>query len=185
MNNDSKIKSTRWGYAAAVISMTLVATLLATSLISGPAAAGGGGRRSGLTQECSESVCSVSMAGAMFTPEIIQARPGATVVWSSSDKMPHTVTSVSSRTGVDPLFDSGVLTPTSGNKLWDLTFEKTGTYDYFCQLHPMMAGQVVIAGEPLGDITRLTQMLVMAAGVFGTFGAITGIHLKLKKQRPR
>jgi hypothetical protein len=43
-----------------------------------------------------------------------------------------------------------------------------------------MTGQVIVAGEPVGEKARLNFMLLMAVGVFGVFGAVAAIRYKRK-----
>jgi plastocyanin len=120
------------------------------------------------------------MTGAVFMPETLKVRPGATVEWSTTDKMPHTITSRESNADASSLFNSGILSPAAGGKQWEMRFDQRGTFDYFCMLHPGMAGKVVVAGEPIEEFSRLAFMMLMAAGVFGTFGAVAVIRLKQK-----
>lgn len=175
---ERKAKSGRQ-FAAALIACSLILVLLASTALAQDASAGGGGRRSGITEECNDSVCEVSMTGGAFTAEVLKIRPGAVVAWTSDDKMPHTVTG-GSRTDETFVFDSGVLAPSSSGKQWEMKFEKPGTYDYFCQLHKGMAGQIVVGGEPVEDDSRQTFMLLTAAGVFGTIGAVAAFRQKKK-----
>ena len=117
----------------------------------------------------------------MFTPDTLKIRPGAVVVWSNEDKMPHTVTSTSSTVETTFPFDSGILNPSSTGKQWELKFDKKGTFDYLCQLHRGMEGQIVVAGEPTAGYSRMNFMLLMAAGVFGMFGLVATIKFKTRQ----
>jgi plastocyanin len=74
-----------------------------------------------------------------------------TVTWYNDDREGHTVTSGtgSGRFGwmgddygtADGLFDSGRFMP---NESWSYTFSETGTFSYFCTIHPWMAGFVIV-----------------------------------------
>jgi plastocyanin len=57
------------------------------------------------------------------------------VTWTNDDPAQHTVTSV------DGAFDSEVLDV--GGR-FAFTFDKRGTYDYRCNLHPDMTGTVKV-----------------------------------------
>lgn len=162
------------------IAVTVAISILAAASLMQESLGGGAGRRSGTTLECSESDCEVNMTGSTFTPETLMVRPGATVAWTSEDKMPHTVSSGTSKADMNSLFDSEVLSPTSAGKQWEHTFDTKGTFDYFCKIHPVMAGRVIVAGEPIEDYPRLMFMMLMAAGVFGTFAAVAAIKAKRK-----
>jgi plastocyanin len=49
--------------------------------------------------------------------------------------VPHTATAT------DRTFDSGILDP---GKSYSYTFEKAGTFDYACLVHPQMKGTIVV-----------------------------------------
>ena len=72
-----------------------------------------------------------------FDPPILTIAPGTKVVWTNRDDEPHTVVSAD-----DPkLFKSGAL-DTDDN--FSFTFDKSGTYRYFCSIHPHMTGTIVV-----------------------------------------
>lgn len=170
-----KLKNKHFPIAVAIaISMLAASSMIQESL------GGGGGRRSGTTLECNDKDCEVSMTGSMFTPETLKVRPGATVAWTSEDKMSHTVTSGTSKADMNSLFDSDILSPVSAGRQWEHAFHTNGTFDYFCKIHPAMVGRVVVTGEPIEDYPRLTFMMLMAAGVFGTFVAVAAIREQRK-----
>ena len=73
-----------------------------------------------------------------FNAEIIS---GGTVTWSNDDVAVHTVTSGTVSEGPDDIFDSGIISPGS---TFEHTFEDSGTYDYFCIVHPWMIGTVQV-----------------------------------------
>jgi hypothetical protein len=82
------------------------------------------------------------------------------------DKVPHTVTSGNPTSGEQSaLFDSGLKSPIMAGEKWEHRFNAAGTYDYYCQLHPRMAAQVVVSGEPVPELSSLVLM-IMAAGAF-------------------
>lgn len=77
-----------------------------------------------------------------FSPYSITIVQGQTVTWRNDDFVGHTVTSgypSDQRTGID--FDSSLIK--AGGE-WSYTFDYVGTYHYFCQVHPWMAGKVVV-----------------------------------------
>ena len=75
-----------------------------------------------------------------YVPTIITVKQGNQVTWSNEDVAFHTVTS-GFYDEPSALFDSGHLDPFES---YTLTFDETGTYDYFCTLHPWMKGQVIV-----------------------------------------
>ncbi len=75
-----------------------------------------------------------------YIPSLIVIEKGKQVTWVNEDSAFHSITSGFYDTPTD-LFDSGHLDPFES---YILTFDETGTYDYFCTLHPWMKGQVVV-----------------------------------------
>ena len=70
-----------------------------------------------------------------FNPKQITVKAGDTVVWVNHDDIPHTV---ASRTQG---FRSKAL---DTDDKFSFTFVTPGTYDYFCALHPVMTGTIVV-----------------------------------------
>jgi plastocyanin len=75
-----------------------------------------------------------------YMPPIIKVNQGQQVTWSNEDVAFHTVTSGLYGEPSD-FFDSGHLDP--GQK-FSVSFDDLGTFDYFCTLHPWMAGKVIV-----------------------------------------
>lgn len=68
-----------------------------------------------------------------FTPREITVKPGATVLWTNRDAIPHTIKAKGggfASTGMDT------------GDTYQHTFTQTGDYTYFCTLHPFMTGIV-------------------------------------------
>jgi len=65
----------------------------------------------------------------------VSVAPGTTVTWTNDGDIAHTVTSQ------DGLFESGLL---QSGQDFQFTFDKPGTYSYFCTPHPWMLGQVIV-----------------------------------------
>jgi plastocyanin len=70
-----------------------------------------------------------------FGPQTLTVSVGATVTWTNRDDIPHTVVST------DGVFKSKVR---DTDEKFSYTFTKTGTYPYFCSVHPKMTGKVVV-----------------------------------------
>jgi plastocyanin len=80
----------------------------------------------------------VDIAGFAFNPPTLEVAVGDTVTWTNSDSAPHTVTQQPSGSG----FQSGTLNQGAS---FSFTFEAPGTYDYFCEFHSGMTGQVIVS----------------------------------------
>ena len=76
-----------------------------------------------------------------YLPYTISVATGATVMWSNDDSAVHTVSSGTPAELTD-IFDSGLFM--TGNS-FEFTFDKSGTYDYFCMVHPWMIGVVSVS----------------------------------------
>jgi plastocyanin len=70
-----------------------------------------------------------------FMPDTLTIRVGQTVTWINNDETEHTATSDTS------VFDSGFLAP---GQSFTFRFTSTGTFPYFCQIHPDMVGRIIV-----------------------------------------
>ena len=75
-----------------------------------------------------------------YIPSKITVEKGSSVTWINEDSAFHSVTSgvYDEPTG---LFDSGYMDP---YQTFSYLFDTSGTYDYYCTLHPWMEGQVIV-----------------------------------------
>ena len=82
----------------------------------------------------------VSIDNFAYSPAMITINVGDTVTWTNNQVgVAHTVTA---KNGT---WDSGVVMP---GDTFSFTFTKAGTYQYFCDIHPFMHGQVKVrSGE--------------------------------------
>lgn len=88
------------------------------------------------TNSCEiEKGAAIKASGKSFSPEVIKINSGDTVRWKNNDIGIHTITSV------DEKFDSGMI---MGGDSFEFTFSDSGTYDYYCMLHPWMKGTVKV-----------------------------------------
>lgn len=70
-----------------------------------------------------------------FQPKLVTVPVGAKVVWVNKDEEPHTVVST------DKTFLSKAL---DTDDTFAFTFDKPGTYEYFCSVHPRMTAKIVV-----------------------------------------
>ena len=77
-----------------------------------------------------------------YIPADVSISVGDTVSWINDDTAAHTVTSGSPTDGPDGVFDSSLV---MGGAIFDVTFDKAGSYDYFCMVHPWMVGTVTVS----------------------------------------
>jgi plastocyanin len=72
-----------------------------------------------------------------FGPALTIVKPGTKVTWTNKDEEPHTVTSADG----GKTFKSEAL---DTDDKFSFTFDKPGTYKYFCSIHPHMVGTIVV-----------------------------------------
>jgi plastocyanin len=71
-----------------------------------------------------------------FAPATLTVPAGTRVVWTNQDEEPHVITSAGA------LFASSKGMDTSDS--YAVTFSKPGTYAYYCSIHPMMVGTIIV-----------------------------------------
>jgi plastocyanin len=80
----------------------------------------------------------VSIANFAFTPAEITIAPGESVTWTNDDGAPHGLEYNDGVKGTD------VLLPGAS---FSRRFDRTGTYDYNCSVHPYMTGRVIVRAQ--------------------------------------
>jgi YVTN family beta-propeller protein len=80
----------------------------------------------------------ISIANFAFVPPEITVVAGQSVTWSNDDGAPHGLMYKDGATGTDLLLPG---------KSFSRTFDKPGTYDYACSVHPYMMGKVIVRAD--------------------------------------
>lgn len=70
-----------------------------------------------------------------FTPKTLTVPAGTKVTWTNHDDVPHTVVSTK-KAFASPALDT--------DERFSFRFTTPGTYPYYCSVHPMMTGTVVV-----------------------------------------
>jgi plastocyanin len=70
-----------------------------------------------------------------FAPTPLVVKPGTTVTWVNHDDIPHSVVCLALKVKSHPL---------DTDDTFAYKFEKAGSYDYICGLHPHMHGKVIV-----------------------------------------
>ena len=79
----------------------------------------------------------VTIANFAFSPTPLTVAPGTKVTWNNKDEEPHTVTSADGgHTFKSPALDT--------DDKFSFTFNKAGTYKYFCSIHRQMVGTIIV-----------------------------------------
>jgi len=84
-----------------------------------------------------------------FIPYQVTIDVGDNVVWVNMDSAAHTITTGTVSGGPDGDLDVFLQV----NDALDATFPKSGTFDYFCMVHPWMTGKVVVKGQSTSQIS--------------------------------
>jgi plastocyanin len=85
--------------------------------------------------EATPGVTQVLIQDFMFMPMQLRIKAGSSVTWVNQDDEPHTVV------GEAGLFRSGALDTAMA---FTFRFEKPGTYQVFCSIHPQMKATVIV-----------------------------------------
>ncbi len=80
-------------------------------------------------------VSQVQIKDFMFLPAQLRIKAGSSVTWVNQDDEPHTVV------GDAGLFRSGALDTAMA---FTFRFEKPGTYQVFCSIHPQMKATIIV-----------------------------------------
>ena len=107
------------------------ALLVMAALLAGPAAA-----------PAQTESAQVEIQDQGFNARSVTVKAGTTVTWVNHDDDTHTVTSTVEA------FRSPGLDP---DETFSHTFTKPGTYEYYCTLHPLMTGKVIVTPERSGS----------------------------------
>ena len=70
-----------------------------------------------------------------FAPDTLTVPLNSIVTWINKDDIPHVIASN------DGVFKSKAL---DTDQKYSYTFNKAGTYTYYCSIHPKMVGKVVV-----------------------------------------
>ena len=77
-----------------------------------------------------------------YAPSDVQVAAGNSIKWTNSDDVAHTVTQGKPSDGGNSTgFNSGPVKP--GGTFVHF-FDESGTYDYYCTIHPHMIGKVTV-----------------------------------------
>jgi plastocyanin len=78
----------------------------------------------------------VGIANFAFTPKELTVRSGTTVTWINSDDTAHAIASATGAFPASKALDTG--------QRYSIRFDRPGSYDYFCSIHPVMTGRVMV-----------------------------------------
>ncbi|MBI5192967.1 MAG: cupredoxin domain-containing protein [Nitrospirae bacterium] len=83
----------------------------------------------------------IPKAADKFDPALLKIKVGETVKWINEDERSHPIASIPGKgTNDKELFT----TPIPPGKSWSHEFTKAGEYPYFCYIHYVMMGAVIV-----------------------------------------
>ena len=82
-----------------------------------------------------QKVVHVTISNFAFHPARLVVSPGTKIIWTNKDSDPHTVDSTKNVWTSEALDTDGQFAR---------AFKKTGTFAYYCSIHPFMHGTVVV-----------------------------------------
>jgi len=107
----------------------ILATALAFGAATRPSLAGG-------ASDKPASAAEVKIDNFSFGPATVTIPTGTTITWTNHDDVPHVVTSDDNK-----MFKSKAL---DTDDRFSFTFTKSGTYNYYCAIHPKMVAKIVV-----------------------------------------
>ena len=78
----------------------------------------------------------ISIANFAFAPKVAEISKGDRITWRNDDDVPHRIQSTKVAFAPSPVLDT--------RAAYDVVLKDAGEYDYFCSLHPMMTGKIVV-----------------------------------------
>ena len=132
--------------------------LLLGAFVFPPASAGGGCHPKSPRPSSARGgdTVTVPVKGCEYGPTVVHVPEGAEVTWINHDSVPHTVTGVN--------LTWGSLDELSRGDRTQFQFDESGTYPYYCYLHPGMAGAVVVGDGESDDIAAAPIAMPPSSG---------------------
>lgn len=112
-----------------------VAALLTISLLSG--CGDDDGTTAPPASATAKATTTIKIVDFVYDPMTATVKAGQKISIPNADAAPHTITD----TGSGKVFDSGTI---KGKATGSVTISKPGTYQYICEFHPFMKGDVTV-----------------------------------------
>jgi plastocyanin len=78
----------------------------------------------------------VSIDNFAFNPKIVTIAAGSKLTWRNRDDVPHRIQSTNNRFAPSQVLDT--------KATYSVSFPESGEFPYFCSIHPVMQGKVVV-----------------------------------------
>lgn len=113
--------------------LVVIATLVLSTAMSSPVLAANG-TAAPTARQAKPTV--VDIREFAFAPKALTITAGTRVVWTNHDEEPHVVVSAGNQFAASKALDTG--------DSYAMTFDHPGTYTYYCAIHPMMVGTIIV-----------------------------------------
>ena len=137
MNGNGRLIRTRWLWRLAVLGTATFGALAVPTWA--PAGQSGPGPAAGQMGQpvavAAQTGPRIEIAKHKFSRPTLTVPAGTTVTWLNRDEDVHTVVSTT-----QAFRSTGLET----DEAYSYTFTKPGVYEYFCTLHPLMTGKVIV-----------------------------------------
>ena len=90
-----------------------------------------------VAQQVATGTAEIDIKNFAFVPATLTVAAGTAVTWVNQDEEPHNIVSL----GKPRVFRSQGL---DGGEKYSFVFDKPGTYEYVCSVHPHMHGTIVV-----------------------------------------
>jgi len=99
-----------------------------------------------------------------FIPSTATVEVGAIVTWDNTDgAAAHTATAGTAADGPSGVWDSSLIMAMEGNNTFSYTTDTVGSFDYFCMVHPWMAGTLIVEEAGAADAAAAAAAAAEAA----------------------
>jgi plastocyanin len=133
-----RLRSPAWRKLMRALAIAPLAAATAWCLAGSPATAASdtGDTGNAATPSNGSSTYRIDIHDFAFSPKEITVPVGARIVWTNRDDEPHTVVSAAGAFKPSQALDT--------DDSFSTVFDKPGTYAFFCGIHPMMVGKIVV-----------------------------------------
>ena len=111
-------------------SLSVITTLVVAAATTSPALA------ANAAKSTPAKPITVDIKDFAFAPKTLTITAGTRVVWTNLDEEPHVVVSAGNQFATSKALDT--------SDSYAITFDHAGTYTYYCAIHPMMVGTIIV-----------------------------------------
>ena len=101
-----------------------------------------------ITNAPGSSVQGCEDTNSCFIPNPVTVEIGTIVTWDNTDTAAHTASAGTSADGPSGVFDSSLI---MAGQSYSYTTDTVGSFDYFCMVHPWMAGTLIVEEAGAAD----------------------------------